>query len=391
MRLFRERNPPLRARVAQLAVLTSVEQKRLALGQLLRFDHLADEDRVVAAMVLGDRTAIEVGERAVNNGRAGGGEGVRKLVQAVGAIELLLREAVRDCGLVFVEDVDGKDPRLREDVVRVRRFVHADEHERWVEREGCYRVCGHAMQIFTQARRDNGDACGEAAHGSTELFLRGHQVGPFSPFCNRPDHKLQRCLRRAALVGGAVFAPLKPFAGYPVFVRDGDVREAQGLRLGSPAGSGDAGDGKADVRSRPGADALGHLSGSLFAYRAVLVERLAGNADPLHQAVVIGNDAAEKNPRGTRSLSEDVTDESSGQRFSDCQLQSFGLQASERLPGKRDEIVRLHARSFYLLFFDLLPNQNVASTHAVTVTTKIKARNAMPWTRILVVAATTIM
>ncbi len=58
-------------------------------------------------MVLSDRTAIEVGERAVNNGRAGGGEGVRKLVQAVGAIELLLREAVRDCGLVFVEDVDG--------------------------------------------------------------------------------------------------------------------------------------------------------------------------------------------------------------------------------------------------------------------------------------------
>jgi len=123
-------------------------------------------------------------------------------------------------------------------------------------------------------------------------------------------------------------------------VRDGDVGEADRLRLASPAGTSDAGDGETDIRSRPGADALCHLNGSLFADGAVLVERLAGNADPLFQHIVVGNDAAEEDPRGTRSLCEDVTDESSGQRFSNCQLQSFVLQARERLQGKSDEIVR---------------------------------------------------
>jgi len=139
---------PDAARSGERPVLAAEERQRLVVGPLdLEVLDLADVDGVVAAVVALPERAVEVGQRLLEDERAGllpAGVDVRKRVLQV---LLLAGEPVGESLLVGPEDVDAEVARLGGEVVRAGVLVGVVQHQRRVERHRREGVDRHAVVL----------------------------------------------------------------------------------------------------------------------------------------------------------------------------------------------------------------------------------------------------
>ena len=123
---------------------------------------LADEERVVAGLVLAAEPALEPAERAVEERAAralADGDPVPHRDRRHAA-----REVLREPHLVAGEQRDREAARLAQQLVQRRLARDRDPDERRLERERDERADRQAEPLALDVDRDDGDPDGEAAH-----------------------------------------------------------------------------------------------------------------------------------------------------------------------------------------------------------------------------------
>src|SRR5204862_3542937 len=125
-----------RSVLGKVAVAAPEEEERAPVARLGVLD-LADVDDVIAALERVDDAALDVPERAREDGRA---EPAELELQAAELVPARGGEAPRDRLLVLGEDVEHEDPRVKEVRVGLRLAIDADQEERGREREPGDRV-----------------------------------------------------------------------------------------------------------------------------------------------------------------------------------------------------------------------------------------------------------
>src|SRR5579862_2563279 len=159
---------------SHLPVLPPKEQQWLTLPHqyVLNF---CDKDGVVARRLRRVQTALQVRERPIQHRSAmlrpvksGSGLGFGALLVALGA-----REILRNCPLILAEYINPESLLRVQVSVRARRMIHANQHQRRIERHRRKRVGGHTMDTTMpfsfQVNGDDGHPGGELPHRSSEL------------------------------------------------------------------------------------------------------------------------------------------------------------------------------------------------------------------------------
>src|SRR5947207_6985940 len=171
--------------LGQVAVPAPEEEERTPLARLGVLDP-ADVDDVVAALERVDDAALDVPERAREDGRA---EPAEPELQAGELLPARGGKAPRDRLLLLGEDVEHEDLRVEEVRVSLGLAVDADQEERGGERERGDRVGREPVGLpALVARGDDGDAGREAAHHLAQLVrLDRHPDGlmPAGRTCQR--------------------------------------------------------------------------------------------------------------------------------------------------------------------------------------------------------------
>src|SRR5882724_556842 len=178
--------------LGQVAVLAPEEEQRAPLARLGVLD-LADVDDVVAALERVDDAALDVPERAREDGRA---EPAEPELQAGELVPAGGGKAPRDRLLVLGEDVEHEGLRVEEVRVGLGLAVDADQEERGGERERGDRVGREPVRLpALVARGDDGDAGREAPHHLAQLARLGRHPDRLMPAG-------RTCQRRARLAAG---------------------------------------------------------------------------------------------------------------------------------------------------------------------------------------------
>src|SRR5687767_3989563 len=158
----------------ELRVAAAVVEQRRQRPRARRLG-LAHEDRVVPALVLPHPPALDGREHVVEQGDAGLPALEADPFEPVGVAP---GEAARERLLAGGEDVDGEVWGRAEHRVDARLVVDADEDERGREAERAEGADGHpVIEAALVARRDHGDAGGEAAEDGAEcVWVERHEV-----------------------------------------------------------------------------------------------------------------------------------------------------------------------------------------------------------------------
>src|SRR5207248_1413221 len=77
---------PTRGSDLEPAVTTAVEEKRFAFGRVTHLEHAADDNPVIAGLVLVDRLAVDKGERVAQDGRSTAPPRIRRARETIGAL-----------------------------------------------------------------------------------------------------------------------------------------------------------------------------------------------------------------------------------------------------------------------------------------------------------------
>ena len=97
----------------------------------------------------------------------------------------MLVRALRTCvvlrnrPLILAEDIDPEALLGVQVGMGARGVVHADQHQHGVERNGCERIGGHAMNFAVEIHGDNRDPSGEASHSFAEFGVTQAHVVEF--------------------------------------------------------------------------------------------------------------------------------------------------------------------------------------------------------------------
>jgi hypothetical protein len=156
--------------LADFVVFAFEEEERAAGAHENLFD-FGDENGVVAGVLGGVETALEVGEGSVKNGRA-----VASAVEdgtgffggaIVGASRA--RVVLGDRALVFGQDVHAETLLGMEMGVRAGALVDADENQHGIEGDRGKGVGGHAVDFILVVYGDDRDAGGETSQRLAEF------------------------------------------------------------------------------------------------------------------------------------------------------------------------------------------------------------------------------
>ena len=183
-------------------------------------------------------------------------------------------------------------------------------------------------------RREPGPDLRGAAHGHAGRLRAG------DPLEEHPQGRL----RAAPLVGGAVARPQEPADVRRAQAGDGDVDQADGLRLAAAVGAGDTRDRHPEVGPERVPDAIRHRERDLRGHRPVGREHLGRNAqDGALHVVRVRDDAAPQVGRGARHLRDQVGDEAAGAGFRGGQGHAASHAAAPESRGEGDQRIR-HVR-----------------------------------------------
>jgi hypothetical protein len=137
-------------------------------------DDVADEERVVAGVVLGARARLEPADGAVDERRDR--SFARRDAVPVDDRRAARREALRQLALVAAEEADRPRARTAEELVARRLLADRDADERRVERELDERRHGDAHAVALVVDGEHGHAVRPVPHESAQLFGSDHAV-----------------------------------------------------------------------------------------------------------------------------------------------------------------------------------------------------------------------
>ena len=155
---------------------------------------VADEDRMIAAIMARDDLGSDRGARAAKHGRATCAQEIRGDVGHRSAGEMGAQPL-----LVLGQDADAEMPGFDEQRMDARTFCDGDDAQRRLERARHEGVGRHAADLAARLGGDHGDAGGERAHHPAEQHVidqRGFLV-VHRPRLPTLDSKSNRVLQSA--------------------------------------------------------------------------------------------------------------------------------------------------------------------------------------------------